>query len=121
MRSTSRDAGFHTLDGADCRLPSGVSSGISFTTGCPITLSIISIFSSKTEDEKKAMSNDQMPFTQHLEELRKRLVVSAIAVGIGFLISYAFKEKIFEVLMQPWIQALPKGQEAKLTRPSSRT
>jgi sec-independent protein translocase protein TatC len=61
------------------------------------------------------MSNeDKMPFTQHLEELRKRLIVCAIAVAIGFFIAYAFKEKIFEVLTRPWIQAMPAGHEAKL-------
>jgi sec-independent protein translocase protein TatC len=55
-----------------------------------------------------------MPFTQHLEELRKRLIVCAVAIAIGFLIAYAFKEKIFEILMRPWIEAMPKGHEAKL-------
>jgi len=60
------------------------------------------------------MSDDKMPFTQHLEELRKRLIISAVAVAVGFLISYAFKEKIFEVLMKPWIEALPKSQTVKL-------
>jgi len=59
-------------------------------------------------------TEDKMPFMKHLEELRKRLIVSAIAIGVGFLISYAFKEQIFEVLMQPWIKAMPKGHEAKL-------
>ena len=60
------------------------------------------------------MSNDKMPFTEHLEELRKRLIISAVAIGIGFLISYAFKEKIFELLLKPWLEALPKGQTSKL-------
>jgi sec-independent protein translocase protein TatC len=59
-------------------------------------------------------TDDRMPFMQHLEELRKRLIASAIAIGVGFVISYAFKEQIFEVLMQPWIKAMPKGHEAKL-------
>lgn len=60
------------------------------------------------------MSNDKMPFTEHLEELRKRLIISAVAIGVGFLISYAFKERIFELLMKPWLEALPKGQASKL-------
>lgn len=61
------------------------------------------------------MSNDdKMPFTQHLDELRKRLIVCFAAVGVGFLVAFAFKEKIFEVLMRPWIQAMPAGHEAKL-------
>jgi len=59
-------------------------------------------------------TNDRMPFTQHLEELRKRMIVCAVAVAVGFLISYAFKETIFEILMKPWVEALPKGQSAKL-------
>lgn len=59
-------------------------------------------------------TNDKMPFTQHLEELRKRLIICILAVAVGFLISYAFKERIFEILMKPWVEALPKGQSAKL-------
>ena len=38
---------------------------------------------------------EKQPFTAHLEELRSRLIKSFIAVTIGFLLSYAFKEKIF--------------------------
>ncbi|NLJ29087.1 MAG: twin-arginine translocase subunit TatC [Deltaproteobacteria bacterium] len=60
------------------------------------------------------MSVDKMPFTEHLEELRKRLIYIAVAIGIGFLISYAFKERLFEILMKPWIEALPQDQGAKL-------
>jgi sec-independent protein translocase protein TatC len=53
---------------------------------------------------------NKMPFTQHLQELRKRLVICAAAVFVGFLVSYAFKEQLFEVLMIPWIRALPAGE-----------
>jgi len=60
------------------------------------------------------MSEEKMPFTQHLEELRKRLIISAIAIGIGFLIGYFFKERIFEWLMRPLLQVLPKGESQKL-------
>jgi sec-independent protein translocase protein TatC len=60
------------------------------------------------------MTEAKMPFTKHLEELRRRIVVCAIAIAVGWAISYHFSEQIFEVLMQPWIAALPKGQEAKL-------
>ncbi len=52
---------------------------------------------------------DKQPFTQHLEELRKRLITSFIAVGIGFVASYAFKEKLFYVLMAPLQQAMKSG------------
>ncbi|SMC19979.1 Sec-independent protein translocase TatC [Desulfacinum hydrothermale DSM 13146] len=57
---------------------------------------------------------DRMPFTEHLEELRKRLITCAIAVGIGFVICYFFKEKIFAWLMKPLIDALPADGSRKL-------
>ena len=53
----------------------------------------------KNEDEK-------IPFTGHLEELRKRLVACFIAIGIGFVISYCFKEKLFEILSNPLISVM---------------
>lgn len=63
-------------------------------------------------------TNDQehkMPFTAHLEELRKRLIVSVIAVGIGMSICYGFKEKLFYILMRPLMHALPPGQKMIFT------
>ena len=53
----------------------------------------------KNEDEK-------IPFTGHLEELRKRLVACFIAIGIGFVVSYGFKEKLFEILSHPLISVM---------------
>jgi len=53
----------------------------------------------KNEDEK-------IPFTGHLEELRKRLVACFIAIGIGFVISYCFKEKLFDILSNPLISVM---------------
>ncbi len=57
----------------------------------------------------------KIPFTAHLEELRSRLIVSFIAVGIGFAISYAFKEKIFEILTQPLISVMGEGDKLIFT------
>ena len=53
----------------------------------------------ENEDEK-------IPFTGHLEELRKRLVACFIAIGIGFAISYCFKEKLFDILSHPLISVM---------------
>jgi sec-independent protein translocase protein TatC len=57
---------------------------------------------------------DKMPFTQHLEELRRRLIICVIAVAIGFAVSYFFSEKIFAWLMQPLLDALPEGPDRRL-------
>ncbi|MDA8137071.1 MAG: twin-arginine translocase subunit TatC [Desulfobacteraceae bacterium] len=52
---------------------------------------------------------EKMPFTSHLEELRSRLVKSAIAVGICFLVCYYFVEKIFDVLTLPLMRVMEPG------------
>jgi sec-independent protein translocase protein TatC len=53
--------------------------------------------------------DDKLPFTSHLEELRKRLIHCFIAIIIGFGISYAFKEKPFEILIHPLMQVMEEG------------
>lgn len=50
--------------------------------------------------------SEKIPFTGHLEELRKRLVACFIAIGIGFVVSYGFKEKLFEILSHPLISVM---------------
>jgi sec-independent protein translocase protein TatC len=63
----------------------------------------------------EAEQDKKMPFTAHLEELRKCLIISVVAVGIGFLISFGFKERLFLVLMRPLIAALPPGEKMIFT------
>ncbi|RMF73423.1 MAG: twin-arginine translocase subunit TatC [Acidobacteria bacterium] len=43
----------------------------------------------------------QMSFLEHLEELRRRVVRSALAVLVGLLVCYAFSEQILEFLLDP--------------------
>jgi sec-independent protein translocase protein TatC len=50
---------------------------------------------------KAIASDDKLPFTDHLEELRHRLIVSVVGVGIGFAISYAFSRQILLLLQRP--------------------
>lgn len=61
------------------------------------------------------MADEKLPFTAHLTELRTRLIRSSIAVGICFLISYAFVEQIFEFLMRPMLQAMPPNSPLVFT------
>lgn len=44
------------------------------------------------------MADDRMPFLSHLEELRRRLIVSLIAIGVGFALSFQFSERIMGFL-----------------------
>ena len=53
---------------------------------------------------------DKQPFLSHLEELRKRLIACAIAVGVGFAVCYAFKERLYGILVSPLMQIMPEGK-----------
>ncbi len=44
---------------------------------------------------------DKMSFLEHLDELRVRLVRSAIALAAGFAVCWGFHEQIFHILTQP--------------------
>jgi len=60
-------------------------------------------------------SDEKQPFLAHLEELRKRLIACAIAVGIGFVISYFFSERLFRLLTMPLRKSMPAGDQLIFT------
>lgn len=57
-----------------------------------------------------------MSFLDHLEELRKRLLVSMIAIAVGFFACWAFAETIFGYLQAPLTRFLPPGDKLAFTR-----
>jgi len=60
-------------------------------------------------------TGEKQPFMSHLEELRKRLVICAISVGIGFVIAYFFSERLFQILVMPLKQNMEEGQQLIFT------
>jgi len=54
--------------------------------------------------------DEKLPFTSHLDELRKRLITCFIAVGVGFVISFGFKERLFNILVHPLINVMKQGE-----------
>jgi sec-independent protein translocase protein TatC len=54
--------------------------------------------------------DEKLPFTSHLEELRKRLITSFIAIGVGFVVAFGFKERLFGILVQPLINVMKDGE-----------
>jgi sec-independent protein translocase protein TatC len=60
----------------------------------------------------------KMTFLEHLDELRKRLVVSLAAIGVGCLIAFAFVDKIYSFVMDPLNRLLPKGSRFIFTEPT---
>ncbi|WP_428408333.1 twin-arginine translocase subunit TatC [Hyphococcus sp.] len=64
------------------------------------------------EDELKASS---APLLDHLVELRQRLIVSIIAVAVGFAICFAFSVPLYEFLVVPFERAVKEaGVQPKL-------
>src|ERR1035437_3253202 len=70
--------------------------------------------SSPVEDSAK----EQMPtmgFLEHLEELRKRIIYSIIAITVGFFACWKYAENIYDVMQRPIMDALhANGLSAKL-------
>jgi sec-independent protein translocase protein TatC len=57
-------------------------------------------------------AQDEMPtmgFLEHLEELRRRIIYSLIAVAVGFFACWSYAERIYEVMQRPIILALQKN------------
>src|SRR3954462_12288339 len=51
-----------------------------------------------------------MTFTEHLEELRWRLIKSVVAVALGFTLCYFASDRIFAFMIAPLRQNLQPGQ-----------
>jgi len=55
------------------------------------------------------MPDEQLPFTTHLVELRKRLIIAGGTWLVAFLACYAFAEHLFRYISEPVRAALPAG------------
>ena len=55
------------------------------------------------------MTENQIPLTRHLEELRKSLIIAGAAWLIAFLACYGFSEQLFQFISEPVRSALPEG------------
>jgi len=60
----------------------------------------------------------KMSFLEHLDELRRRIIYSLIAVGIGFAAAYVYIDRIFAFIMLPMKQMLLPGQKLIFTEPT---
>ena len=56
-------------------------------------------------------SPETMTFLEHLDELRRRIIISLIALLVSFGVCFTFAQQIFDFLMGPLRGALPPGGE----------
>jgi len=56
-----------------------------------------------TENDDSS-ADDSMTLTEHLAELRVRIIRSALAVAIGMVLIIAFYDQVLEFLLQPYVE-----------------
>jgi sec-independent protein translocase protein TatC len=74
--------------------------------------------SHRSPDEEPDEEPGKMGFLDHLDELRRRLTVSVIALFVGFLAAFAFIDRIFGFIMRPLTAILPDGGKLVFTEPT---
>jgi sec-independent protein translocase protein TatC len=68
-------------------------------------------------DEPEQPSNGSMPFLEHLDELRKRILRSCVAIAVGTAIACVFVGRIFTFVFAPAMRMLPAGSTLIYTQP----
>src|SRR5262245_48498893 len=69
------------------------------------------------DDEDDDALTGKMSFLEHLDELRKRIVRSCLAIAVGVAATFAFIDRIFNFLLAPTRRALPPGVKLIYTQP----
>lgn len=70
------------------------------------------------EEEEDDDIGGKMSFLEHLDELRTRIIRSLIAIVIGFVVAFAFIDRIFRFIMEPLQAVLPDGGKLIYTEPA---
>jgi len=60
----------------------------------------------------------KMTFLEHLDELRKRIVVALASILVGCLVAFTFIQRIYDFVMGPLNRLLPKGSTFVYTEPT---
>jgi sec-independent protein translocase protein TatC len=69
-------------------------------------------------EKPEAPGEDELPrmgFFQHLDELRRRLTYSILAILVGFLAAWRWAPDLFDFLARPLRAVLPEGQNLAYT------
>lgn len=66
-----------------------------------------------SQQELPAVSEEEdggkMSLFEHLADLRKRLIYSAIAIGVGFVIGFAISKSVIGIVSRPMVRALEQA------------
>ncbi len=64
---------------------------------------------------KKRRPDDDLSILDHLEELRRRVLYSFIAVLVAFVINWFFAKQLFRIIAEPIVKYLPPGHKLAFT------
>lgn len=70
------------------------------------------------DGEEEETPGAKMSFLEHLDELRRRIVVSLVGILVGCFISFAFVGRIYDFIMKPLAAMLPAGSHLVFTEPT---
>lgn len=69
------------------------------------------------ETDELDASGAKMTFLEHLDELRKRLVIAVSSIGVGCIVAFTFVNAIYDFVMAPLSALLPTGSHFIFTEP----
>src|SRR5256886_11642344 len=69
------------------------------------------------EHDVEPLAEGQMSFLEHLDELRKRILRSCLAIALGVVATFWFIQPIFNFILAPTRRALPPGVKLIYTQP----
>lgn len=58
------------------------------------------------------MTADQMPVLEHLRELRTRLLISVVAVVVGSVVGFIFRDRLLDLIVDPYERATGQSELA---------
>ena len=69
-------------------------------------------------EEPHDSDDGRMSFLDHLDELRRRIIWSCVAVAVGMVIAFAFIERLVTFVLDPMRRVLPPGTTLIYTKPT---
>lgn len=60
------------------------------------------------------INQSKAPLVEHLIELRNRLIKALIAMAVAFILCFVFADKVFNILVWPYQQAVGDAQDLRL-------
>lgn len=64
-----------------------------------------------TQEDEELLERSRMTIWEHLEELRKRLIISLLAIVAGFMVCWFFREQLFNIVQAPFLKLVSKGDK----------